>query len=339
MLAPLGRARGGTVGAAALVGEGCPSVDFSRGHLDMATLENPRTGTTVRLASLVQIGRDRGNFLQLTDRRVSGSHARITWSEVGWRIRDLGSRNGTYVAGARVGGVDDVPLVLGATVGFGTNDDPWVVTSLSPPEAIGLDMALGTRIEASAGMLSLPDAADPELILLLDHDGQWILESEGEARAVADQEIVVAAGRSFRVYLPVGKEGTMGTDVSLGPPIQLVSARFRVSQDQEHVEVTLIWPGGERTLEPRSFHYMLYILAQLRLSEPELPPGERGWVYPDVLARKCHVDRRTLNVHLWRARHQLADTGVVGAEALIERRSGTQQVRLNIAQIEILKMS
>ncbi|MFO0686864.1 MAG: sigma 54-interacting transcriptional regulator [Sandaracinus sp.] len=56
----------------------------------------------------VTIGAHRGLDLTLYDRAVSGRHARIEPSEGGWLIRDLGSRNGTYVDGvatllARIG--------------------------------------------------------------------------------------------------------------------------------------------------------------------------------------------------------------------------------------------
>jgi transcriptional regulator with AAA-type ATPase domain len=56
----------------------------------------------------VTLGANRGLDLVLHDRAVSGRHARIEPSEDGWLIRDLGSRNGTYVDGvlailARIG--------------------------------------------------------------------------------------------------------------------------------------------------------------------------------------------------------------------------------------------
>jgi transcriptional regulator with AAA-type ATPase domain len=47
----------------------------------------------------VTIGANRGLDLTLIDRAVSGRHARIEPSEDGYLIRDLGSRNGTYVDG------------------------------------------------------------------------------------------------------------------------------------------------------------------------------------------------------------------------------------------------
>src|SRR5580704_5581003 len=40
----------------------------------------------------------------VADRRLSREHAEIAWSPAGWRVRDLSSRNGTFVDGVRVEG-------------------------------------------------------------------------------------------------------------------------------------------------------------------------------------------------------------------------------------------
>ena len=48
------------------------------------------------------IGRESDNFIQLVEPPVSKHHAEIRPSENGWCIRDLGSRNGTFVNGKRV---------------------------------------------------------------------------------------------------------------------------------------------------------------------------------------------------------------------------------------------
>ena len=40
----------------------------------------------------------------LPDDRLSRSHCSIAWSDAGWIVRDLGSRNGTFVDGEQVRG-------------------------------------------------------------------------------------------------------------------------------------------------------------------------------------------------------------------------------------------
>jgi ABC-type multidrug transport system ATPase subunit/pSer/pThr/pTyr-binding forkhead associated (FHA) protein len=79
----------------------------------------------------VLIGRELGCQVRVHSPLVSRRHAEVSWSPDGWKIRDLGSRNGTYVDGHRVEVVtvrpgtrvrigsagDDAPVVqLGSTV-------------------------------------------------------------------------------------------------------------------------------------------------------------------------------------------------------------------------------
>jgi adenylate cyclase len=54
------------------------------------------------LAASCTIGRHPNNTLQLGDREMSKEHATIESSEGGYRVRDLGSSNGTFVNGQRV---------------------------------------------------------------------------------------------------------------------------------------------------------------------------------------------------------------------------------------------
>ena len=49
------------------------------------------------------VGRDEGNAVRLTERNISRHHARLMKAGEDWRLQDLGSYNGCYVNGARVG--------------------------------------------------------------------------------------------------------------------------------------------------------------------------------------------------------------------------------------------
>lgn len=52
-----------------------------------------------------QAGRDpAGNDLVLDDPRVSSQHARFEWNGSGWSLSDLGSKNGTFIAGQPAAG-------------------------------------------------------------------------------------------------------------------------------------------------------------------------------------------------------------------------------------------
>lgn len=61
-------------------------------------------GAMFPLAGIMSIGRDVQNSIIFPDPSVSAEHATVEWSPDGWRIRDLGSTNGTTINGKRVDG-------------------------------------------------------------------------------------------------------------------------------------------------------------------------------------------------------------------------------------------
>lgn len=74
-----------------------------RGPTALTVVEGALRGTTVPLKeSGVLLGRNPECSLVLDDEYASGRHARVFRSEAGWFVEDLGSTNGTYVAGERL---------------------------------------------------------------------------------------------------------------------------------------------------------------------------------------------------------------------------------------------
>lgn len=71
---------------------------------EVAVLSGPGSGTIVAMKEgRIRIGRRDDNDLWLRDARTSGAHATIYYAASGeFRIRDLGSRNGTWLNGSRV---------------------------------------------------------------------------------------------------------------------------------------------------------------------------------------------------------------------------------------------
>lgn len=78
----------------------------------------------------IHIGRASGCELVLADRSISRLHARFSRVADGVLVEDLGSRHGTWVAGARV---ERAALGLGAAVRVG--DVVIAVARAAPPEA------------------------------------------------------------------------------------------------------------------------------------------------------------------------------------------------------------
>lgn len=84
----------------------------------------------------MSIGRAPGSMLRLGHETVSRAHAQLRSTGDGWRLRDLGSSNGTWVNGTRVTGsvrVRPGDIVLFGQVGFRLAAAP-----ATPPTALQL---------------------------------------------------------------------------------------------------------------------------------------------------------------------------------------------------------
>ena len=87
----------------------------------MVVTAGPLRGTSLSLGSTpILIGRAPECTLVLDDDFASGRHARLFPQDGGWAVEDLGSTNGTFLGGVRVGEptrVDlGVPVRVGRTV-------------------------------------------------------------------------------------------------------------------------------------------------------------------------------------------------------------------------------
>ena len=69
----------------------------------LVVLSGPDQGAEVEVESTwIRVGAQPGNDLVLSDRLVSGHHFEIALDQTGYRLRDLDSTNGTFLAGHRV---------------------------------------------------------------------------------------------------------------------------------------------------------------------------------------------------------------------------------------------
>lgn len=115
----------------------------------------------------VLVGRAPDNDLVLAEPSVSARHARIDLEADGAFLTDLGSTNGTYLAGRRITG--SVPVAIGDTVQFGritarVEEAPpeATVEGDSPPSAAAPPLRSGAVIPAkrSLRLLTTFDQAD-----------------------------------------------------------------------------------------------------------------------------------------------------------------------------------
>lgn len=264
---------------------------------------------------------------------MSSEHAVVRWTDGRWELRDLGSRNGTFVEGKRLAPGQRVPLPAGTTFLLAGSPSGYTLVDASPPVPSARHLASGEVREASHRVLALPDDDEPAVTIFEDPSGRWVLDGEERTEVVEDRAVVVVRGESWLLDLPSLGETTL--EVASALALDAAVLRFVVTRDEEHVEVSLVHEGRTIELPPRSFHYLLLTLARARLAESDLPEEERGWIDRDTLCRMLAVDPLKLNVDVCRARKQLATTGVVGAAEIVARRPTTGQLRLGASRIVV----
>lgn len=226
----------------------------------MAVLRELTQGRRVRPAARCLVGRAQHCHLVLGDSDASREHAVIFYDARGWHVRDLSSRNGTVVHGVRV--KDVVALERGSEIGFGAASNAWVLDDADPPAARAISQTTGQALLAGPSGLQLPGTAPCEAYVS-SQDGQWLLERSGEVRPVSDKEQLRLANDIWLLELTVGDERPTAPTATLeGLQTHLI---FKVSRNEEHVELTVERGGRLHVFAHRSHTYLLLLLARARL--------------------------------------------------------------------------
>lgn len=184
-------------------------------------------------------------------------------------------------------------------------------------------------------MLALPGPDDAEVLVVRADDGRWVAEqADGGVIEVGAQ--IRVRDQDWELELPEADPRTPMVQISEIPPLSL---RFRVSPDEEYVDLVVRVGTIEHDLGARAHHYLLLTLARLRLRDQAARPaavGEHGWVGLPRLTKMLRLEERPLNLQIFRIRRQFAELGVSQLTEIIERRRGTGQIRVGTAEVEIL---
>lgn len=331
----------GEPGAGAM-GDGrfCPlnggeSMDYplSRRRLGLARLRRLDGDFIWLVPGQCLIGRSRACQLRLREHEVSGAHALLCWRNGVWEIKDLGSRNGTYVDGARLGEGLRVCVPAGTMLGFGRRDG-FELIDADPPSLHAVAVGAEERVVlAVGGLLSLPHADSPELMILHCNEG-WRLETADGLASVADGEVVGSSEGSWRVHLPEQLTPTRDAKdavLTLGS----VKLEFCVDAAQKLAAFTAV--RGDRSVEfkLRAHDRTLLALARVRLHDTTVAPHVRGWIHQNMLIDRLGFDAGRLHVEIHRIRRQFAKAGIVDAVHIVERRRDTNELRIGVADLKI----
>jgi hypothetical protein len=276
----------------------------------------------------------------LNNSYVSVQHASIRWTGKQWTIRDLGSRNGTHVDGNSLEPGSARLLSLGARISFGRPEQTWVLVDDAGPHAVvTLLDAPQDIVVIEHDILPLPSTEQPLVTVFRRADGTWKAEQEDAIVTLVDGQVLEVAGRKWRFNCPRIESRTTTIDWphAVQLDLQVIALAFRVSADEEHVQLQLRTNSGEIDLGSRAHNYLLLHLARQRLIEEAqgMANTASGWLHREALLSALRTDRERLNLDVFRIRKQFALAGVRDASNVIERRPDTGQLRIGAGRLSV----
>lgn len=277
--------------------------------------------------------------LVLSARDTSSQHASLEWTGSIWELHDLGSKNGTFVDGGRIGRGEKLPLRRGQRIRFAQQGGTWELADDAPPRPMAVELRTGEVRLSNGGLLALPSDDAPLVTLHGESSERWMLERGHEIEAVGDRAIVPVADGLWRVHLATRASGTLD-EPSGGLRVAELTLCFSVSRNEEYVELVVRGRGRVFDLKARAHHYPLLLLARERAQQRAAGSAraEAGWIHQDRLLDMLRMDVSHLNISIHRSRVQLAQEGVVDAVKLIERRPGTRQLRIGVESLEFARL-
>lgn len=288
------------------------------------------TGERALLWPSTRIGRalDADIPLEGLEPRASREHALVHWTDRGWRVRDLGTRNGTSVQGRHLRPGEELPLVIGVRLAFGGPGAVFEVEALEPPEPAAV-CAGAPPLWSWAGALVLPDPEHAKVVIQRRPDGRWWASQEGVDRPVEDRDPIDLDGRRWTLRLPGPGRPTEEADHDrrrprAGGEVPALPDGLVLHLDTDDTRVTarIGLPDGVRDLGQRAHHRVLHALARERehARRKEVPAEDAGWLLVGDVATWLGLTAHQTYVLLFRLREQLDREERVSADALVERR-------------------
>jgi len=280
------------------------------------------------------VGRGHADVV-VEDRTVSAQHARVTYFDDSWHVRDLGSRNGIYVDGQRIDVGPWRRLEVGMRVELG-GATPFRVVDLRAPtlHARGDDGLIVLPVD---GVLALPGSEAPE-VLILQSEAGYVLEQDGEETPAFDGQEVSAGGRTWRVCVGVPDADLFETQPT-APARDLRRTRlvFTEALEPGTARLCVACDDGQVAISGRSFIAVLLHLARARLLDRDRSVEERecGWRARSDILSSLRITPEKLNLDLHRARRVLLAEGVRAVDGLIERRRERGMLRIGTGNLSV----
>ena len=304
----------------------------------MAVLCEEATGRLSSLEAHHLVGRSHRSSLRLTDASVSGEHASLRWTGRSWVVRDLGSRYGTFLNAQPLKAGVPMPIARGGKLAFGRERSTWILTSDEAPDVMVMPVGGGEGLRSEGGMIAVPSIERPTAAVFQGRDGRWILDQNGQADFIQEHTPFQVEGRSWWLCNSSPMHSTsMSGEGRETMSLDEVQLRFRVTMNEEHVEIYSRWRERNLELGSRAHYYVLLTLARIRLADAERgePITRAGWVDQEQLLRQLHAGPEKLNLDIFRVRRQFGEHGFTPAAGIVERRPGAKELRIGVADLRI----
>jgi len=304
----------------------------------MGVIRELETGRIWSLEAHHLIGRSLRCSLRLPESSVSGEHASLRWTGGAWVVKDLGSRYGTFVNGQPLQPGIPVSVQEGVRITFGREKGVWEITDAAPPEVMVVPAEGGAALLLQGGLIAIPSVDHPAAVVFQDKDGAWVLEQAGRVEVVREQAPFVVESTPWRLCNTSPLEQTwMPGDGREAMALDEVQLRFRVSRNEEHIDLSVGWRDRLVELGVRSHHYMLLTLARVRLENAK--SGEAtataGWIDQEALLKLLHFSPERLNLDIFRARRQFGAAGFMPGAGIVERRPATKEIRIGVGETKV----
>jgi len=305
----------------------------------MATLLNKQTGEKITLVAQHIFGRhpDASNTVLLSE-DVSRMHAVIFWEGEQWILKDT-STNGTFINGKMLIRGEKNRLNQEDKINFGsTLSDTWELLNSDAPKCMLTPLKAGLPTIELDSIIALPSENAPEVTLYLTAEGQWICESPIGTNRLESGDLV---GTHENMWRFIDANPTVETRTIEKKPVASphnIEFFFHVSQNEEHVSLTLKIDTQKFELGERTHHYLILVLARQRLADKakKLTEREQGWVNKGVLSGMLGLSEDHINIQIYRFRKQITSAlpKSLVLHQTIERRTGELRFAHSVIQID-----
>jgi len=293
----------------------------------MAKLLNTQSNQLIVLRSQHLFGRHSGGSNTILDNpEASRLHASILWNGTFWQLQDSSS-NGTYINNKLSNNGIKTRLIINDEIKFGDiNASCWKFIEDQAPKSMLVPIKSDSKVIELDEMVVLPDDKKPEITLYQKSNGQWICENQSGSESIeSGAKISTKTSSWYFIDANVFDETkqVIHNDDLLTRPIKV---RFNVSQDEEHVALSLHYENKFIDLGERTHHYLLLILARKHLADKikGLDDNEQGWIDKSLLCQQIGLDENHINILIYRFRKQLIQARPEATQLIqmVERRRG-----------------